>query len=98
MADETEKIKPMIIANRPLKEYFWAIGLELSRPYTKEIALWATDNNMPAVERLIKIWSNFLVEEVKGSRQRKQTINLKTSRKIIVNGIILMKNPILEKV
>ena len=98
MEEATEKIKPMIIANRPLKEYFWAIALELSRTYTREIALWATDNNMPAVERLIKLWSNFLVEEVNGSRQRKQTINVKTSRKIIVNEVILRKNPILDKV
>ena len=94
---EEEKIKPMIIADRPIKEYFWAIGLELQRPYTTEIALWATDNNMPAVERLIKLWDKFLVEEVEGSRKRKQTINLKTSRKIVVNEVILRKNSLLEK-
>lgn len=94
---EEEKIKPMIIADRPIKEYFWAIALELSRPYTRDIALWATDNNMPTVERLVRLWDKFLVEEVQNSRIRKQTINLKTSRKIIVNEVILRKNPILEK-
>mgnify|MGYP001576761250 FL=1 len=94
---EEEKIKPMVIADRPLKEYFWAIALELQRPYTRDIALWATDNNMPAVERLVRMWDKFLVEEVPNSRVRKQTINLKTSRKIIVNELILRKNPILEK-
>ena len=96
MAEE-EKIKPMIIADRPIKEYFWAMALEMSRIYTTEIALWATDNNMNTVERLVKLWDNFLVEEVPGSRKRKQTINLKTSRKIIVNEVILRKNPLLEK-
>lgn len=94
---EEEKIKPMIIADRPIKEYFWAIALELQRPYTTDIALWATDNNMPAVERLVRMWDKFLVEEVEGSRKRKQTINLKTSRKIIVNEVILRKSTMLEK-
>lgn len=97
MANEENQIKPIIIADRPAKEYFWAMGLELSSPFTREIALWATDNNMPTVERLIKLWSNYLVEEVKGSRQRKQTINLKTKNKIIVNEVILRKSPLLEK-
>lgn len=94
---EEEKIKPMIIADRPIKEYFWAMALEMSRPYTTEIALWATDNNMPTVERLVRLWDNFLIEEVAGSRKRKQTINLKTSRKIIVNEIILRKSTLLDK-
>ena len=97
MADEENQIKPIIIADRPAKDYFWAMGLELSRPYTREIALWATDNNMPTVERLIKIWDDFLVAEVKGSRQRKQTINIKTKNKIMVNEVILRKSPLLEK-
>lgn len=96
MMDE-EKIKPMIIADRPIKEYFWAMGLELSRPYTQEIAMWATDNNMGTVDRLIRLWDHFLVEEVKGSRKRKQTINIKSQRKIIVNEVILRKSPLLEK-
>ena len=96
MAEE-EKIKPMIIADRPIKDYLWAMALELQRHYTTEIALWATDNNMDTVERLVKLWDNFLVEEVPGSRKRKQTINLKTSRKIVVNEVILRKNSLLEK-
>lgn len=96
MAEE-EKIKPMIIADRPIKEYFWAMALELSRTYTQEIALWATDNNMATVDRLVRLWDNFLVEEVEGSRKRKQTINIKTDRKIIVNEVILKKSPLLEK-
>lgn len=97
MADEENQIKPIIIANRPAKEYFWAMGLELSRPFTRDIALWATDNNMPTVERLIKLWSNFLIDEIEGSRQRKQTINLKTKNKIIVNEVILRKSTLLDK-
>lgn len=96
MAEE-EKIKPMIIADRPIKDYLWAMALELQRNYINEIALWATDNNMGTVERLIKIWDKFLVEEVPGSRKKKQTINLKTSRKIIVNEVILRKSPVLDK-
>jgi len=95
--EEEEPIKPMIIADRPVKEYFWAIAMELSRPYVQDIALWATDNNMPTVERLIRLWDNFLVEEVQNSRKRKQTINLKTKRKILVNEVIIRKNPLLEK-
>lgn len=97
MAEEENQIKPIIIADRPAKEYFWAMALELSRQYTQEIALWATDNNMNTVERLIKLWDNFLVEEVKGSRQRKQTINIKTKQKILVNEVVLRKSPLLEK-
>lgn len=97
VVEQEDRIKPMIIADRPIKEYFWAIALELNRPYTNEIALWATDNNMPSVERLVKLWDSFLVEELPGSRKRKQTINLKTSRKIVVNEVILRKNQILNK-
>lgn len=91
MMEDTEEIKKIIIANKPVEKYFWITAINLAKPGCNEIALHAVDPYMGTVERLIRLWAHFGVEEVEGSRRRIPEINIKTKRRIEVNEIILKK-------
>jgi len=94
---DEEKIPVMVIANRPIKDYIYAMCLELSKPTVNRIILQATDNNMGVVLRLVRLWSAFGIEEVDESRKMVETINTGTNLPIRVNQLMLRKLGVIRR-
>ena len=91
MIDETPE-RVIVIADKTVQEYFWIIALELVNH--NRVVLHVTNKYLGTVERLIKMWSVFKIEEF-GQRERIKTINQKNNTPIEANRVELRKSGVL---
>lgn len=83
------KDRVIVIANKPVKDYYWILGLEFMN--ANQVTLHAIDLYLPTVERLIRLYESLGVEEYGDRGEKITTTNTKTGKTIEVNVIILRK-------
>lgn len=57
----------VVIGNRPMKDYFWVMALQFQ--WHRELILHFMGYNTGTVTRLVDLFGQFGVEEVKGTRK-----------------------------
>lgn len=84
-----EKYKPIVIADKETKHYFWVIGLEVQRHDI--IVLHFMDKYNGTAESLARLYRALGLEKQKEVPDRVKTVNEKNGKVIDVNEIVLEK-------
>ena len=82
------ELSVLIVAGLEVKDYYWILGLRWRD--NDEVDLHMVNTYLPTAEKLIEMEEKVGIEEY-GEREKKETINKSTKKKIEVNVIHLRK-------